>query len=94
LFEPDSRLSTIGTSAFLGCSSLSSVCLPSSVRRMGNYVFAHCTSLSQVTFQPHSRLSDVGVRVFANCPTLPVKSIPSCFRGWRASVGSTTCNAF
>jgi hypothetical protein len=55
-FESDSRLSSIGHYAFRGCSSLTSICIPSSVRSMGHFCFGSCPGLSNLTFESNSRL--------------------------------------
>jgi hypothetical protein len=41
-FESDAKLSMIGESAFAGCYSLESLCIPGSVLRIGRWAFLHC----------------------------------------------------
>lgn len=43
-------VTTIGASAFQGCSSLASVVIPSSVTEIGNYAFQGCSSLATVEY--------------------------------------------
>ena len=42
----DSKLTTIGNSAFSGCSSLTSIVIPSSVTTIGSYAFKGCSKLT------------------------------------------------
>lgn len=43
------KVVAIGNAAFLDCNSLSSLVIPSSVKRIGNEAFAGCTNLKEVT---------------------------------------------
>ena len=43
----ESGVTTIGSNAFLGCTSLTSVTIPSSVMTIGDYAFSYCTSLTE-----------------------------------------------
>jgi hypothetical protein len=58
-FETGSKLSRIDLYAFLHCSSLSSICIPSSVEMLGESCFFGCEGLSNVTFEPGSQFSSV-----------------------------------
>jgi hypothetical protein len=55
-FEAGSKLSRIHRIAFQWCSSLSSICIPSSVLRIGEGCFARCPALSNLTLESDSRL--------------------------------------
>ena len=50
---PDS-VTSIGYSAFSGCSSLTSIEIPDSVTRIGYYAFENCSSLKEINVQPNN----------------------------------------
>jgi hypothetical protein len=58
-FESNSKLLQIESRAFNECSSLPSICIPSSVKILYARCFDQCSSLSNVTFGPSSRLSQI-----------------------------------
>jgi hypothetical protein len=64
-FESDSRLIRIEAGAFSNCSSLRSICIPSSVEIVGEHCFAACPSLSSLTFESGSKLAEID-------PSLPI----------------------
>ena len=64
---PDS-LTSIGVSAFEGCTSLTSVTIPDSVTSIGGYAFWGCSSLTSVTI-PDS-VTSIGSNAFASCSSL------------------------
>ena len=68
IIEFDSNVTSIGGSAFQGCTSLKSVTIPDSVTKIGNYAFEYCTSLTSVTI-PDS-VTSIGERAFYNCSNL------------------------
>ena len=58
------RLHTIGSRVFEGCLELKSVCLPGSVKVMGDEVFGTCPKLTEIVFQEsmalfHQRFSGI-----------------------------------
>ena len=68
-------VTSIGSSAFSGCSGLTSVTIPSSVTSIGVYAFSGCSSLSSVTI-PES-VTSIGDWAFYNCSGLSSVTIPS-----------------
>ena len=61
------NLTTIGASAFSGCTSLSTITIPASVTTIGASAFSGCTALSTVTFENESNLSALNDNVFKGC---------------------------
>ena len=68
-------VASIGYSAFSGCSSLTSVTIPSSVTSIGYSVFSGCSSLTSVTI-PDS-VTSIGKYAFSGCSSLTSVTIPS-----------------
>lgn len=60
--------SKIPDSAFVGCTALEAVTLPSLASQMGDDVFSGCTSLAEIVIPDN--LSDVGNRAFQGCTSL------------------------
>lgn len=65
---------SIGNRAFLGCSKLTSVKLPSTLTGIGNNAFASCTALEEI-YLPNS-LNSFGTYVFDGCSSLKSIRIP------------------
>jgi hypothetical protein len=76
-FEPCSKVSILGPSAFLSCSSLQSICIPSSVQTISDSCFAFCPTLSNVAFEPDSQISILEGNAFDFCSSLRSIWIPS-----------------
>jgi hypothetical protein len=55
-FEANSKLRRFDETLFCDCSSLKSICVPSSVRILCSGCFSECTSLRCLTFETDSRL--------------------------------------
>ena len=68
------ELTTIGSSAFENCDSLTSVTIPDSVTTIGDWAFYDCDSLTSVTI-PDS-VTTIGDYAFNWCPSLTSITIP------------------
>jgi hypothetical protein len=78
---------TIGTSAFEGNTSLTSVTIPDSVTYISDRAFYGCTGLTGVAFIPPSKVLIIGDYAFAGCENLTNVTIPD-------SVGRIGVDAF
>lgn len=80
-------VTSLGSSCFDGCSSLTSVNIPSSVTSLGENCFRNCKKLAAITIP--SSVTSLGKSCFYNCSSLTSVNIPSsvtslgyeCFRG-------------
>ena len=70
---PDS-VTSIGGSAFRGCSSLTSITIGNSVISIGNYAFSNCTGLTSIAI-PDS-VTSIGDSAFRGCSSLTSITIP------------------
>ncbi|MDE7349147.1 MAG: leucine-rich repeat domain-containing protein, partial [Clostridia bacterium] len=68
---------SIGRYAFLNCSSLTSIEIPSSVTSIGERAFHNCSSLTSIKFGENSQLTSIGEDAFYNCSSLTSIAIPS-----------------
>ncbi len=75
IFEESSQLEIIGNSAFRGCSSLTSITIPSSVTRIGDSAFRGCSGLTSITI-PNS-VTSIGESAFSGCSGLTSIKIPN-----------------
>lgn len=67
-------VTSIGSSAFSGCSSITDVKIPDSVEEIGNGAFEGCTSLTGVIIPDGVKV--IGNEVFAGCSSLESVTIP------------------
>ena len=68
-------MTKIYSSTFSGCSSLTSVNIPSSVTEIGESAFECCTSLTSVNIP--SSVTEIGGSTFSGCSSLTSVNIPS-----------------
>ena len=96
--EIPNSVTEIGTYAFYGCTSLTSVEIPNSVTEIGTYAFYGCTSLTSVEI-PNS-VTEIGDYAFFYCQNLTsvdigngVTSIGNSAFAYCANVTSITIRA-
>ena len=71
----DESVTSIGDSAFYGCSSLTSINIPESVTSIDNSTFYGCSSLTSITI-PNS-ITNIGDYAFRFCSSLTSINIPN-----------------
>ena len=69
------KVTSIGGSAFMGCTNLTSVTIPSNVTTIGSQAFGNCRSLTSITI-PNS-VTDIGDVAFHGCNGLTSVTIPN-----------------
>ena len=74
-----SSVTSIGNSAFSGCTSLTSIAIPNSVTSIGYNAFEYCTSLTSITIP--SGVASIKSNTFKNCTSLASIMIPSSVTG-------------
>lgn len=73
-FLANSKLKTLGASAFYNCVSLKSINIPEGVTDIGNYTFQNCLSLENIVLP--STLKTIGYSAFENCASLKSVTLP------------------
>ena len=68
-------VTSIGSSAFSGCTELTSVTIPESVTSIGSYAFQDCSGLTSVTIG--DGVETIGHSAFNNCGALTSVTIPN-----------------
>lgn len=81
-FEKNSQLTKICDAAFMGCTRIQQISLPSSLETIGDYAFAFDSQsgrdmlLSKVNIENNSNLSQIGEGAFSGCMMLEEFFIP------------------
>jgi hypothetical protein len=70
-----SGVTSIGASAFFGCTSLTSIFIPGSVTSIGDLAFASCPSLMTVEIENPSNVTTLNTNSFTNVNRAPSSSI-------------------
>jgi len=68
-------VTAIGTNAFFGCISLSSITIPKSITSVGDNAFSYCLRLASVAFGKN--ITKIGSGAFFDCINLPDVTIPA-----------------
>ena len=75
-------VTSIGSSAFTGCSNLTAITIPNSVTSIGERAFSDCTALTSITI-PDS-VTSIGERAFECCTSLTSVTFEGTKAEWNA----------
>ena len=75
LTELPNGITTIGDSAFAGCSNLALTSLPSGIISLGSQVFQDCTKLALLELP--SGITSLGLQAFLGCKNIVLTSLPN-----------------
>ncbi len=67
-------MTSIGSSAFYGCTALTSISLPEGLTSIGNYAFRDCAALTSISLP--EGLTSIGESTFRDCAALTSISLP------------------
>lgn len=67
-------ITSLGNSAFYGCTHLTQINMPNGITSIGDFAFASCSSLETISM--HDNLSSIGVCAFRDCNSLTSVVIP------------------
>ena len=76
-------LTTIADDAFSGCTSLTSIKFPKSIKKVGKRAFAGCIKLNSLTWSDN--IISIGDSAFYGCRTLPTITLPTALNSIGAS---------
>ena len=74
-FLADSKIDTIGSSAFAYCSEIEIINLPNTVKVINDYAFTSCSKLVTVTL--NDNITIIGANAFSGCGSLQLNSLPA-----------------
>jgi hypothetical protein len=73
------RVTSIGQSAFFGCSGLTTISLPAGLTSIGGYTFFGCSSLTSISLP--AGLTSIGLQAFYGCRNLTTLNLPAGLTG-------------
>ena len=68
------HFTSIGRSAFYGCTNLTAITLPDGLTSIGGYAFSDCTNLTTITLP--DGLTTIGTEAFYLCESLETMQLP------------------